>query len=482
MTSQTDGPRTHTHVLDEDPAGAATRGPHTPGPGLPAPLRQRHLTMIGLGGAIGSGLFVGSGAGIAVAGPGILISFVLAGLLSVLVMRMMGELSVALPSAGSFSAHAERAWGSWAGFTVGWLYWCLIVVVLAIEATGAAVIAHGWVPAVDTWAWVLLFMAVLTAANVVAVGAFGEFEFWFAALKVAAIVGFLALGVLAIAGWLPGEKAIGLAHLTDHGGFLPHGWHGVLSGLLVVVFSFGGMEVVTFAAAESADPVRGLSRAMRSVVWRLLLFYIGSVTVIVTVLPWNDSKIGQSPFVAVLNRVGVPGAAELMNVVLLAALLSALNANLYAASRMIYSLAERREAPGVLRRLSRKGVPRLAVLASVAFGFVSVLLNFAWPDSVFLWMLNAVGVIALVVWIAVAATQLRLRAELERTAPERLTIRVWGYPGLTVLALLAMGTVLVLLAADKDTRPQVVGTAVLTAAVLAVGVLRQRRRSASRAA
>ncbi|MEU6070690.1 amino acid permease [Streptomyces sp. NPDC047082] len=336
MTSQTDGPRTHPYTVGEGLAGKAAPGPRTPGSGLPAPLRQRHLTMIGLGGAIGSGLFVGSGAGIAVAGPGILISFVLAGLLSVLVMRMMGV-------------------------------------------------------------------------------------------------------------------------------------------------SFGGMEVVTFAAAESADPARGLSRAMRSVIWRLLLFYIGSVTVIVTVLPWNDSRIGQSPFVAVLDRVGVPGAVQLMNVVLLAALLSALNANLYAASRMIHSLAERREAPGVLRRISPNGVPRLAVLASVAFGFVSVLLNFEWPDSIFLWMLNSVGAIALVVWIAVAATQLRLRAELERTAPERLTVRVWGYPALTVLALLAMGTVLVLLAANKGTRPQVVGTGILTTAILAIGVLRQRCRPASRA-
>ncbi|WP_435847302.1 amino acid permease [Streptomyces eurythermus] len=481
MTSQTDGTRVPLDSAGEALAGKAAPEARTPGLGLTAPLRQRHLTMIGLGGAIGSGLFVGSGAGIAVAGPGILISFALAGLLSVLVMRMMGELSVALPSAGSFSAHAERAWGSWAGFTVGWLYWCLIVVVLAIEATGAAVIVHGWVPAVDTWAWVLLFMAVLTAVNVVAVGAFGELEFWFATLKVAAIIGFLVLGILAIVGWLPGEKAIGLAHLTDHGGFLPHGWHGVLSGLLVVVFSFGGMEVVTFAAAESADPARGLSRAMRSVIWRLLLFYIGSVAVIVTVIPWNDSKIGQSPFVAVLDRVGVLGSAQLMNVVLLAALLSALNANLYAASRMIYSLAERQKAPGALRRLSPNGVPRPAVLASVTFGFVSVLLNFEWPDSVFLWMLNSVGAIALVVWIAVAATQLRLRIELERTAPDRLTVRVWGYPALTVLALLAMGTVLVLLAADKGTRPQVVGTGVLTAAVLAIGALRQRYQPASRA-
>lgn len=445
----------------------------------PAALSQRHLSMIGLGGAIGAGLFVGSGAGIAVAGPGILISFLAAGLLAVLVMRMMGEMSVAFPSSGSFSAHAERALGSWAGFTIGWLYWILIAVVLAIEATGAAVIMHGWVPAVDTWVWVLVFMAGLTVANLAAVRTFGEFEFWFAILKVAAIAAFLVLGALAVTGALPGKGAFGLTNLTAHGGFLPLGWDGVLSGLLAVVFAFGGMEIVTLAAAESKDPVRGLSSAMRTVVWRLLLFYVGSVAVVVLVLPWNDSQVGESPFVAVLDHLGLPAAAQVMNVVLLAALLSALNANLYAASRMIYSLAERGEAPSALRGLSRRGVPQRAVLVSVAFGFFSVLLNFKWPDSVFMWMLNAVGAIALVVWIAVAVSQLRLRAQLEREAPERLAMRMWGFPGLTILALVAMAAVLVLLAAQESSRPQVVGTGLLTAFVLAVALVRQRRKRAT---
>nr|WP_245699637.1 amino acid permease [Streptomyces roseifaciens] len=437
------------------------------------------MTMIGLGGAIGAGLFVGSGAAIAVAGPGVLVSFVLAALLTVLIMRMMGEMSVALPASGSFSTHAERAWGSWAGFTIGWLYWSLMVVVIAIEAMGAAVIVNGWLPGVDTWVWVLLFMAALTVANLAAVGTFGEFEFWLAVLKVGAIIGFLILGTLAVAGALPGEKAIGFNNLTQHGGFLPHGWSGVVSGLLIVIFSFGGIEIVTLAAAESTDPVRALGSAMRSAIWRLLLFYIGSMAVAVTVLPWNDSKVGKSPFVAVLERIGVPGAAQVMNVVLLAALLSALNANLYASSRMIYSLAERGEAPQALRKLSRTGVPRHAVLVSVAFGFFSVLLNFKWPDTVFLWLLNSVGIIGLVVWIAVAVTQLRLRSQLERTTPERLRLRVWGFPWLTILALMAMAAVIGLLAVDEESRPQVVGSGALTALFLTLGVVRHRRRITS---
>ncbi|RLU79317.1 amino acid transporter [Streptomyces griseocarneus] len=469
------------------PSPHRTTGPtSTPGSGsvpesgLPARLRQRHMTMIGLGGAIGAGLFVGSGAAIAVAGPGVLISFVLAALLTVLIMRMMGEMSAALPAAGSFSTHAERAWGSWAGFTIGWLYWILMVVVTAIEAMGAAVIVNGWLPGVDTWVWVLLFMTALTAANLATVSAFGEFEFWLAVLKVGAIIGFLVLGTLAVVGVLPGEKAIGLKNLTAQGGFLPHGWSGVVSGLLIVVFSFGGIEIVTLAAAESKDPARALGSAMRSAMWRLLLFYIGSMAVTVTVLPWNDSEVGKSPFVAVLERIGVPGAAQVMNVVLLAALLSALNANLYASSRMIHSLAQRGEAPQALRKLSRTGVPRLAVLVSVAFGFFSVLLNFAWPDTVFLWLLNSVGTIGLVVWIAVAATQLRLRSQMERTAPERLRLRVWCFPWLTILALATMAVVIALLAADAATRPQIVSTGLLTAVVLAQGVVRHRRRSTTR--
>lgn len=189
-------------------------------------LKQRHLTMLGLGGVIGAGLFVGSGAGIAVAGPGIVVSYLIAGTLAMLVMRMLGEMSAAMPSSGSFSVHAERALGRWAGFSVGWLYWFLLVVVLAVEATGAAQIANGWVPSVPQWAWVLVFMLVFTGANLAAVKHFGEFEFWFAALKVGAIVLFLVLGVLAILGLLPETEPVGLTHLSGDGGFLPNGWSG----------------------------------------------------------------------------------------------------------------------------------------------------------------------------------------------------------------------------------------------------------------
>ncbi|MER5682141.1 amino acid permease [Streptomyces sp. NPDC002205] len=447
-------------------------------------LKQRHLTMLGLGGVIGAGLFVGSGAGIAVAGPGIVVSYLIAGALAMLVMRMLGEMSAAIPASGAFSVHAERALGRWAGFSVGWLYWFLLVVVLAVEATAAAQIAHGWVPGVDQWAWVLAFMVVFTVTNLTAVKNFGEFEFWFAALKVAAIVIFLVLGLLAVFGLLPDTDPVGLTNLTGQGGFLPNGWGGVVSGVLTVVFAFGGLEVVTIAAAETDNPARAVGRAVRSAVVRILFFYVGSMLVIVTVLPWTAQQAGLSPYVKVLDAIGVPSAGQIMNIVVFVALLSALNANLYGASRMVFSLAERGEGPRGLLKVSGSGgaggVPRRAVLASVAFGFVSVLLNLKWPDSVFLYLLNSVGAVLLFVWGLIAASQLRLRRRLEREAPEALTLRMWCFPWLTWVTLAALVAVLVLMLTDDVARPQVLWSAGATGLVLLVAgarELRDRRRA-----
>ncbi|WP_374991090.1 amino acid permease [Streptomyces sp. LHD-70] len=465
--------------MHDSPAPAAA--PQDPKPPLEESeplshaLKQRHLTMLGLGGVIGAGLFVGSGAGISVAGPGIVLSYLIAGTLAMLVMRMLGEMSAAMPASGSFSVHAERAIGRWAGFSVGWLYWMLLVVVLAVEATAAAQIAHGWVGSVPQWAWVLVFMVFFTGANLAAVRNFGEFEFWFALLKVVAIVLFLVLGALAIFGLLPDTDPVGLTNLTGEGGFLPNGWEGVVSGVLAVVFAFGGLEVVTIAAAESADPARSVARAVRSAVWRILFFYVGSMLVIVTVLPWTAQQAGLSPYVTVLDSIGVPSAGQIMNIVVFVALLSALNANLYGSSRMIFSLAERGEAPRSLLQVSGGGVPRLAVLASVAFGFVSVLLNLKWPDSVFKYLLNSVGAVLLFVWALIAVSQLRLRRQIERRAPERLVLKMWGFPWLTRASLAAIAAVVGLMLTDAEARPQLLWSTGATAAVMAIAGLREWR-------
>ena len=433
-------------------------------------LRERHVTMIALGGVIGAGLFVGTGAGIALAGPAVLISFGLAGILALLVMRMLGEMAAEYPSGGAFSVHAEKALGPWAGFTVGWAYWGTVGVVLAVEATGAAKIAAGWVPAVPQWAWVLIFMSALTAVNLTNVRNFGEFEFWFAGLKIAAIVLFLALGAAAIAGLLPNVDSPGFGNLTD---FMPNGWGGVVAGFMAVVFAFGGLEVVTIAAADAEDPKHAIGKAVRTSMTRLLVFYLGSMAVVVTLLPWNDSEVGASPYVAVLNRLGIPAAGQIMNVVIFVALLSAINATLYGAARMLSSLADRGEAPKAL--LTRtNGVPRNAVLASVAFGFFSVLLNYLWPDTVFLLLLNAVGSALLVVWAFIAISQIRLRRTIEHP-----TVPMWGYPYLSWLALAAIAAIIVLMLSDEQARGQILSTGVLVAVIAAVGLSRSalRRRS-----
>ncbi|MFJ9318467.1 amino acid permease [Streptomyces globisporus] len=479
--------------MHEAPPTPSATSPAVPAEPLSHGLKQRHLTMLGLGGVIGAGLFVGSGAGIAVAGPAIVVSYLIAGALAMLVMRMLGEMSAAMPASGSFSVHAERALGRWAGFSVGWLYWFLLVVVLAVEATAAAQIAHGWVPGVEPWAWVLLFMVVFTVANLTAVKNFGEFEFWFASLKVGAIVVFLVLGGLAVFGLLPDTAPVGMTNLTGQGGFLPNGWSGVVSGVLTVVFAFGGLEVVTIAAAETDDPARAVGRAVRSAVVRILFFYVGSMLVIVTVLPWTAQRAGLSPYVKVLDAIGVPSAGQIMNIVVFVALLSALNANLYGSSRMIFSLAERGEAPRGLLKVSgggaekggsaqegAGGVPRRAVLASVAFGFVSVVLNLLWPDTVFLSMLNSVGAVLLFAWALIAASQLRLRARLEQEAPDALALRMWWFPYLTWVTLAGLLGVLLLMLTDDAARPQVLWSAGATALVLLVAVGREWRDSRAR--
>ncbi|MFF8864377.1 amino acid permease [Streptomyces sp. NPDC015139] len=437
-------------------------------------LKQRHLSMIALGGVIGAGLFVGSGAGIAAAGPSIVIAYTVSGLLVMLVMRMLGEMSAAYPSSGSFSAHAERAIGPWAGFAAGWSFWILLCTAVGLEGIGAAHIVSGWLPGTPEWLWVALFMVVFCGTNLAAVKNFGEFEFWFAALKVGAISLFLVLGVLAIAGVLPGTDAPGASNLTD---FLPHGSNGLIIGLLASVFAYGGLETVTIAAAESEDPVKGVASAVRTAMWRIALFYIGSMAVVVTLVPWDSEEVvAKGPYVAALDHLGIPGAGQLMNVVVLVALLSAMNANIYGSSRIAYSLVQRGQGPRALGRLSG-GVPRIAVLVSCVLGFVCVLLSYWRPDDVFKWLLNMIGAVILVVWIFIAVSQLLLRRRIEREAPERLVVRMWAFPYLTWVALAGMVAIFVLMARQPDTRVQLYSTGAMTLALAAAGYGWQRARA-----
>jgi GABA permease len=449
--------------------------------GLRVGLKSRHLSMIAIGGVIGAGLFVGSGSGIAAAGPAILVSYALVGAMVVLVMRMLGEMAAAYPTSGSFSAYADQGLGRWAGFSIGWLYWFFWVVVLAVEATAGATILHGWMPAVPQWGWALIVMAVLTVSNLASVASYGEFEFWFAGIKVVAIAAFIVVGVLALCGVLhsdgagSGNGSAGLSNLTSHGGFLPNGPGAILTGILMVVFSFMGSEIVTLAAGESADPRRAVSRATNSVIWRIAVFYIGSIFVVVTLLPWNDKSIvEQGSYVAALDSVGIPHAGQVMNVVVLTAVLSCLNSGLYTASRMAFSLGGRGDAPKSFARTSARGVPQVAILSSVAFGFLAVFFNYKWPDSVFAFLLNSSGAVALFIWLVICCTQLRMRRMILRDDPEKLVVRMWLFPYLTWATIAMILFVLVYMLTDHDGRKQVLFSLLAAAVVIAIALVRDR--------
>jgi AAT family amino acid transporter/GABA permease len=452
----------------------------TAGSGLQAGLKNRHLSMIAIGGVIGAGLFVGSGSGIAAAGPGILLSYALVGVLVVLVMRMLGEMAAANPTSGSFSAYADRALGRWAGFSIGWLYWFFWVVVLAVEATAGAKILEGWIPAVPQWAWALIVMVVLTVSNLSSVSSYGEFEFWFAGIKVVAITAFIVVGLLAVFGILPGvhSDTAGLSNLTSHGGFLPNGPGTILTGVLMVVFSFMGSEIVTLAAGESEDPQRAVTKATNSVIWRIAVFYLGSIFIVLALLPWNSPSITKDgSYVAALDSLGIAHAGQVMNFIVLTSVLSCLNSGLYTASRMAFSLGRRGDAPAAFGRTSGRGVPQTAILASVVFGFVAVGFNYLWPDTLFQFLLNSSGAIALFVWLVICFSQLRMRKIILAESPEKLIVRMWLYPYLTWATIAMITFVLGYMLTDGSAgggRIQVLLSVLVAALVVAISLVRDR--------
>lgn len=448
-------------------------------PQLGHALKPRQLIMMGLGSAIGAGLFLGSGVGVQAAGPAVLVSYLVAGALVIIVMNALGEMAAAKPASGAFSVYAADAMGATAGATVGWLWWAQLVIVIAAESVGAAgLLATVW-PGLSVPLASLTFMLLFTAINLMGVKNFGEFEFWFAIMKVAAIIAFIVVGAALVLGWLPDVPSPGLSNFTAHGGFAPKGWAGIGAALLVVVFAFGGTEIVAVAAAETADPARSLARAIRTVAWRILVFYIGSLSVIIAVVPWTSDAL-RSPFAAVLEAARIPGAATGITLVAVIALLSALNANLYGASRMIFSLAQRQEAPRWLARVSRRQVPVLAVLSCVLFGFVATVFELWYPNRVLPVLLNIVGSTCLLVWTLSLLSQLILRRRAEH-AGTQLPFRMRGYPWLSVLALAILALIFALLLSSADTRAQFLSMAALTAGIAIASETARRLRNKKRA-
>ncbi|GAB7531624.1 GABA permease [Pseudomonas sp. 3A(2025)] len=439
-------------------------------------LKPRHITMLSIAGVIGAGLFVGSGHAIAAAGPAVLLAYAAAGTLVVLVMRMLAEMAVASPDTGSFSTYADRAIGRWAGFTIGWLYWWFWVLVIPLEANAAAAILHAWWPNISFWVYSLVITLLLTATNLFSVKNYGEFEFWFALIKVLSIVAFVCLGVAAIFGFLPTSQVSGIDHLFDTGGFMPNGMGAVLAAILTTMFSFMGTEIVTIAAAESKDPAKQITKATNSVIWRICLFYLVSIFIVVALVPWNDPTLAAvGSYQTVLERMGIPNAKMIVDVVVLIAVTSCLNSALYTASRMLYSLGKRGDAPGVAKRTTQAGTPYWAVMLSTAAAFLTVIANYVAPEAVFEFLLASSGAIALLVYLVIAISQLRMRRQLVAKG-EPLTFRMWLFPWLTWAVIIFIVGVLTTMLFMEKHRMEVVATALLSLGVVATGLLISRRR------
>jgi AAT family amino acid transporter len=422
--------------------------------GLHRALKNRHIQMIALGGAIGTGLFYGSSESIQVAGPSILLAYLVGGLVIFFVMRALGEMSVDDPQSGAFSYYAYKNWSQRAGFVSGWNYWFNYIAVSMVELAVVGTFVNYWFPDVPAWLSAAFFLVAITLVNLIGVKAFGEFEFWFAIIKVAAVVGMIVLGIVVIAAGITGEGGVtpSLTHLWDNGGWFPLGlltnvdgaWVGLLMALVVVMFSFGGVELIGITAGEADNPKRTIPKAINQVIYRILIFYVGALAVIMCVVPWADIDGEMSPFVKIFDSVGIKVAAGILNFVCLTAVMSVYNSGLYANGRMLYSLAHQGNAPAFLKKVSRNGVPVNGVLASAAVTVVAVVVVFLWPAFAFQYLMSIALIAGIINWTMVMITQRKFRRRIGSEETSKLEFKLPGARFMTwaVIGFLAMVVVL----------------------------------------
>ena len=437
-------------------------------------LQPRHIAMISIGGIIGAGLFVSSSAAIAAAGPAIVLSYLITGTLVLLVMRMLGEMAVAMPSIRSFTEFPRAGLGPWAGFVGGWLYWYFWVITGPVEAIAGANILHQWFPGLSLLPLGIGLMAVMTGVNLMSARSYGEFEFWFSSIKVAAIIVFIALaGAYAFGFTSPTGQTFG--NLTQHGGFMPQGFVAVLAGAVTVFFSLTGAEITTVAAAESSEPTKAVARMSTSVIVRILTFYVGSILLIVTVVPWDSVKVGESPFAQALMTMHFGWATMAMSAIVLTAVLSCLNSAFYVCSRVLFVLAEHGDAPQALVRLNSRRVPVNSVWISSLAGVLGIIAETQAPQAVFAFLVNASGALIVFVYMMVIVAQIRLRRERERTGAPAPAVQMWLFPWASYAAIAGMVTVLVAMAFTGMAKDLYASLATLVVAVAAYFLVKAMR-------
>lgn len=408
--------------------------------GLQRNLTPRQLSMIAIGGAIGTGLFLGSAISVKLAGPGVILSYTGGGAIALCLMWALGEMTVAHPVAGSFGVHAEMYLHPWAGFAMRYSYWLAQVIATGSEVVAASIYCKLWFPNAPAWLWIAGFSAGLVYVNGRSVGNFGLFEYWFSMIKVATITLFLVLGASMLLG--VGFPRLGGANYTANGGFLPNGWRGVGLGVAMAIFSFLGLEIVAVTSGEAKDPTTALPRALRWTLGRLGLFYVGGLAIVVGIVPWNQVKLKESPFVLVFERVGIEGAAGVMNFVVLTAALSSVNCNLYLLSRMLFSLARGGYAPTMLGRLSKRGTPVVALLVSSAGMVAAMFMDHWFHETAYLYMLGSAFMGGIFVWQMIFVTHLAFRRYHERQAQPLVRFAPRG-PWSSLFGLTALTVVLI---------------------------------------
>ena len=416
-------------------------------------LHNRHIQLIAIGGTIGVGLFLGSARAIHGAGPGLLLAYAVGGLAIFFIMRALGELLTYRPVAGSFAAYAEEFCGPFAGFVTGWSYWFMWVVMAMAELTAIGIYVQGWFPSVPQWLPPLVALMLLYGANLAAVRVFGELEFWFALIKVVTIVALIAAGLLVIflhVGEL-GQTAT-FANLYTHGGFLPFGLVPVLLTLQIVMFAYSGVELIGVTAGEAANPEVALPRATNGITFRILIFYLGALLVIMSVVPWDQLSPEVSPFVFVFEKLRVPAAAGIMTLVVITAAASSCNSGLFSTGRMLWTLAQRGQAPRTFARLSAQQVPTRGIHASAALMLIAVVLNYWVPREVFTWVTSITLIGTLWTWgvILVAHRNYRRAVAAGRARPS--SFRMPGAPLSNYLVLAFLVLVTALLSVEHETR------------------------------
>nr|WP_318382658.1 phenylalanine transporter [uncultured Enterobacter sp.] len=387
------------------------------GPTLQRGLKNRHIQLIALGGAIGTGLFLGIGPAIQMAGPAVLLGYGVAGIIAFLIMRQLGEMVVEEPVSGSFAHFAYKYWGPFAGFLSGWNYWVMFVLVGMAELTAAGIYMQYWLPDVPTWVWAASFFILINAVNLVNVRLYGEMEFWFALIKVLAIIAMIGFGLWLLFSGHGGERAT-IKNLWQFNGFFATGWHGLVLSLAVIMFSFGGLELIGITAAEASSPETTIPKAVNQVVYRILLFYIGSLVVLLALYPWIDVKSNSSPFVMIFHELDSNIVASALNFIILVASLSVFNSGVYSNSRMLFGLSVQGNAPAFLTRVNKRGVPVNSLFLSAAITSLVIVVNYLLPQEAFGLLMALVVATLLLNWVMICLAHLKFRAAMRRKGRE----------------------------------------------------------------